>query len=226
MAERITYTTNDGVQIVGDWLAAPTTTGAVILLHMMPANRKAWADFQPALAKRGIASLAIDMRGHGDSTVGPEKATIDFKKFSDEEHQSALLDVIGAFEWLQRRGFERPRIALAGASFGANLALQFLGEEPLVSGAALFSPGRNYKGTNAVSDAGAILPHQSLWIAASEGDDQESFECAKEVLEEAPCDRKIFIPLKNAGHGNAILGNQPQLVDRLADWLKETIQGV
>lgn len=226
MAERITYTTDDEVKIVGDWVAAPTTMGAVILLHMLPANRKAWVDFQPILAKRGLASLAIDLRGHGESTVGPQGVTLDYKAFSDVEHQSALWDVIGAFDWLRRRGFERPRIALAGASMGANLALQFLANEPLISGAALLSPGRNYHGTDATEEIGSILPHQALWITASEGDDREAFETAKLVYQTAASEQKTFVPLKNAGHGNAILSHQPALQEQLADWFKQTIQGV
>lgn len=225
MAERITYKTLDDVTIVGDWVAAPTTFGAVILLHMMPMNRGSWSVFQGVLAKRGLASLAIDLRGHGESTVGPEGTSIDYKSFTDEEHQSSLYDVMGGFEWILRRGFERPRVAVVGASIGANLALEFLAEEPLLAGAALFSPGRDVRGMLALSDVGAVLPDQALWVAASEGDDQDSFECASQVFAEASSTRKAWLPLKNAGHGTAILSSQPLLGDQLADWLKETIQG-
>lgn len=225
MAERITYKTDDEVTIVADWTAAPTTIGAVILLHMMPANRLSWAGFQGVLAKRGIASLALDLRGHGESTAGPEGATLDYKKFTDEEHQSSLFDVSGAFAWLRRRGFEGPRIALCGASIGANLALQQLLDEPQISGAALLSPGRDYHGTKAQDDVGGVLPHQSLWVAASEGDDQQSFDAAKELHDAAPVDRKTLVPLRNAGHGTAMLTAHPEVAEALADWLRDTIQG-
>lgn len=226
MPERVSFETNDGVQIVGDWVAAPTTLGAVILIHMMPANRRSWADFQVSLAKRGLASLAIDLRGHGESTVGPEGSAIDFKNFTDAEHQSSLLDVIAAYQWLTRRGFEKQRIALVGASIGANLAAQFLLEEPGVPGAALLSPGRNYRGTNIVNDIRSVLPEQSVWIAASEGDDQISFEASREAHDIASCNRKTLIPLKAAGHGTAMLVSHPEVGEQLADWLKETTQGV
>jgi len=224
MAERITFKTVDECTIVGDWVPAPTTIGAVILIHMMPSNRKSWAEFQAKLSKRGIASLAIDLRGHGESLDGPEGTKMDFKSFTDEEHQSALFDVTGAIDWLKRRGFDPARIALCGASFGANLAVEALLEEPKLLGAALLSPG-SYRGTDAAFDAASILPDQALWIAASESDDQESFDASKEVVAKATSDRKDFVQLKNAGHGTAILTSHPEVGDALADWLRDVIRG-
>ncbi|MBI4138969.1 alpha/beta fold hydrolase [Candidatus Uhrbacteria bacterium] len=225
MAERITFKTTDGVEIVGDWVTAPTTFGAVVLLHMMPLDRTSWRAFQQALSDRGLASLAIDLRGHGESLESSESGKLDYTTFSDEEHQSSLLDAIGAFDWIRRRGFEPTRISACGASIGANLAVQLLLEQPQMSGAALLSPGSNYHGTNAVSDAASVLDHQGIWIAASEGDDQESFEAAQAVSDAASSTRKTMVPLKNAGHGTAMLQSHPELVANLADWLKETIQG-
>lgn len=225
MAERITYTTVDSVNIIGDWVTAPTTLGAVILIHSMQTTRTAWAAVQEALAKRGLASVAIDLRGHGESIVGPEGAGVDYAKFkSDAEHQSSLYDVIGAYEWLRGRGIAPSQIAVAGASIGANLAVEFLLEYPLVAAGALLSPGADYHGTNAVADAPSVLPDQSIWIAASEVDDQESFEAAQKVYEGVTSDRKTFVPLKNAGHGTAMFDSHHELVDAMADWLLAAIQ--
>ncbi|MFA5936168.1 MAG: alpha/beta fold hydrolase [Patescibacteria group bacterium] len=226
MAERVTFSTSDGVTIVGDWMAAPTTVGAVILLHAMSVNRRSWAPLQPILAKRGLASLSIDLRGHGESVQGPEESRIDFKSFGEGEHQSSLYDVIAAYEWLLRRGIDADHVTVGGASIGANLAVQMLGEEPRLRGGFLLSPGRNYHGLNSVSDAGAILSHQSVWIAASEGDDQEAFESSKETYDALFSERKMFLPLKNAGHGTNMFTSKPELMDRVADFLKEATQTV
>ncbi|MCI0479374.1 alpha/beta hydrolase [Candidatus Uhrbacteria bacterium] len=224
MAERITLKTVDGVTIVADWVAAPTTIGASILLHMMPANRKSWVGLQAALMSRGVASLAIDLRGHGESVEGPDGSRIDFKGFTDDEHQSSLYDVIAAFDWLRRRGFEPSHIVVCGASIGANIALQMLLEEPALAGAALLSPGSSYHGTDATFDAPSVLPPQSLWVAASEGDDQKSFEDGKAVVEKAPSDRKEFVGLKNAGHGTNMFSADPKLTERLADWIRDLVR--
>lgn len=226
MAERVTFVTDDGVTIVADWVGSPTTIGAVILVHSMRDTRKAWASFQAALALKGLASLAIDLRGHGESTTGPNDSTVDMTTFRDEEHQSSLYDLIGAYRWIRNRGIDEERVSLAGASIGANLAVQMLAEDTSLRGAVLLSPGRAYHGLNAALDVGAILPHQSLWIAASEGDDQESFDSSKEIYANAPSDRKIFIPLKQSGHGLNLFTAKPELVDQAISFLREITQQI
>ncbi len=222
----MTFQTLDDVTIVADWVTAPTTIGAAILVHAMPVDRTSWASVQRSLSASGIASLAIDLRGHGESTVGPEGTTVDYKRFGENEHQSSLYDVIAAYEWVQRRGIDPDRIALMGASVGANLAVRMLAEETRIRAAVLLSPGRNYQGMNAVLDIEAILPHQSVWIAASEGDDQESFEAAKEMYNLAPSDQKIFMPLKAAGHGTNMFTAKPELLTQAVAFLRDQAQGV
>lgn len=224
MAERVSITTADGVKLIGDWVTSPTTIGAVILLHMMPATRDSWSALQTALAKRGLASIAIDLRGHGESTEMEDGSRVDYKRFSDEEHGSSLLDAAAAFQWLRHRGFAIAQIALGGASFGANLAVQLLTEYPEIAGAALLSPGIEYHGVNALVEAPIILPDQSLWAAASEGDDQSSVDAAKKILDLTTSDRKAFVSLQQAGHGTAMLISHPELVDQMADALLVAIQ--
>jgi pimeloyl-ACP methyl ester carboxylesterase len=226
MAERVSFVTMDGVTVVGEWMTAPTTIGAVVLLHALPQDRGSWAAFQAVLAKYGLASLAIDLRGHGESIRMSDESVINYKDFGEGEHQSSIYDVIAAVEWIGRRGIERSRIGVGGASFGANLAVQMLAEEPAMRAAILLSPGRNYHGTNIVEDIPSALPHQSIWMAASEGDDQEAYESALAAFEESSADRKQMVPLKNAGHGTAIFSGRPDLMDQAAEWLKQSAQGL
>ena len=67
---RVEFTTSDGVQIVGDFYLPKKPVEklpAVILLHMYDSNRRAWDTLAPELQKAGLAVLAIDLRGHGES---------------------------------------------------------------------------------------------------------------------------------------------------------------
>ncbi|MDZ4296063.1 MAG: alpha/beta fold hydrolase, partial [Patescibacteria group bacterium] len=87
MAERVTFSTADGVAIVGDHYAGPTgLSPAVVLLHMLPAERASWAGLARALQAEGFQALAIDLRGHGESVHqhlnGSPPAVLDYKKFS------------------------------------------------------------------------------------------------------------------------------------------------
>jgi alpha-beta hydrolase superfamily lysophospholipase len=224
MAERITFTTDDGVIIVGDWFPAPTVLGAVVLLHMMPETRTSWGLLQRELAKRSIASLAIDLRGHGESVETTDGNKLDYNEFTDEEHQASMFDVASAVAWVKGRGQDLERVALGGASIGANLALEMLGEEPKLCGAVLFSPSHDYRGMNALQDVQNILPHQALFIVSSE-DDQESFADSRQLYDQAPTDSKTYVPYKNAGHGTHIFDTDRGLIAKTADWFADTIRG-
>ncbi len=225
MAERINFTTLDGIKIVGTWVPATTVIGAVVLLHQMPDTRIAWSDVQSALAQRNIASLAIDLRGHGESTESTAGETFDYREFTDADHQTSLLDITAAIDWIGQRGIDRERMTLAGASIGANLALQALTGEPRLAGAGLLSPG-DYRGINAVADMGNLVSGQAVLIVSSE-DDKQSFAASQSMFEQAPTDtdKKKFVVYKKAGHGMHMLQVERGLRDTLADWLAETIRG-
>lgn len=217
MAERILFVTPDDVTIVGDWSPASTLVGAVILLHMMPLTRASWAVFLRSLNKRGLAGLAIDLRGHGESIVGPNGIRLNYQEFSDNEHQSALWDVSSAVDWVRGRGIELDRITMAGASIGANLCVRQLGDEPAMPGAVLLSPG-NYRGINVLDEAQKLGSAQSLFIASSE-EDIDSFSISRTLFEQAPIENKTFVPYKGGGHGTTLFTSDLQLMDKTADWL-------
>src|SRR5687767_13271715 len=71
---RVTFVTSDGVTIgatlrPGGDRRAP----AVILVHQLATDREEWAPVIAKLAEPpGLTVLAIDLRGHGESTAGPE----------------------------------------------------------------------------------------------------------------------------------------------------------
>lgn len=70
--ERVSFTTKDGVRIVGDFYDASQPEASkppfVILLHMYQKDRTSWAPLIEELVKDNISVLAIDLRGHGEST--------------------------------------------------------------------------------------------------------------------------------------------------------------
>ncbi len=222
MPETIKYQTFDGINIVGDWTPVPTTVGVVVFLHMMPNDRKSWAPFAQVLSKYNVASLAIDMRGHGESTTTINGDRLDYKKFSDAEHQKYLNDAIGAVEWLVAKKYPKKQIMIVGASIGANVSLWMLRQEPLLAGAVLLSPG-DYRGIDATEEAEYVKPHQSVWAAGSDSDDPEAYEAAKALIGVVSSERKAFVPYKNAGHGVHLFTSDPKLMENLAVWIKESL---
>lgn len=224
MSQRIEFTSDDGVKIVGNWSTSPTTIGAAILIHAYPNTKESWGAFQVVLAKRGISSLAIDLRGHGESIHTQDGKAIDYRAFSDEETLSTMSDLNAAYQWIRSRGIDRESIAFIGASIGANFALKMLEEYPTAPVAALLSPGMNYHGVDVSETIGNICTQQSVWIAASAEDDDESFAAAEEMFDRLIVDHKFFKRLRRAGHGTMMLEGDGVLSGEIADWVRDRIQ--
>ena len=68
LAERVSFKTDDGVEIVGSW--HPTTVKDAPTVICLPMFRNVRGSYKPLvgpLTLKGINVLAIDMRGHGES---------------------------------------------------------------------------------------------------------------------------------------------------------------
>lgn len=224
MGQSIELLTVDRIRIVGTWVTAPTTVGVAILLHALPSNKESWSLFQRALAQRGIASLAVDLRGHGESKTGSDGRPMDYRSFGEEEQIASLNDVEAAYDWIRARGIDRETIVLVGASIGANLALRFLSEHPTIPAAALLSPGMDYHGVeigDVIENIGSL---QSVWMSASSEDDDASVVACNTLMEELQIETKVFKRLSRSGHGTALFDGDAALMGEIADWLRDRIQ--
>src|SRR3989344_2272608 len=167
MNEKVSFLTEDGVTVVGDYYEGGGEK-AVLLLHMMPASRASWIAFANKLVAEGWSALSIDLRGHGESISGPS-GTLDYKNFSDGEHQASIVDVESGIEYLVQRGMKE--ISIAGASIGANLALVYAAEHPNIHSVILLSPGLDYRGVNTEAVAPKISEPTRVYLIASQEDD-------------------------------------------------------
>ena len=217
MADRITLTTADDMNIVGDWVPSPRMIGVAILLHMMPETRSSWSAVQLAMSRKGIASLAIDLRGHGDSVATTDGFALDYRQFTDEDHATSIDDVRAAIDWVKKRGVEISRIVLVGASIGANLAINELTDEPHIAGAVLLSPGEDYHGVEGLSDIEYLQPDHQIVIVAAE-DDPDAFGASRKMYNLACSTKKTFVPYTSGGHGTNMLKSDPSLAEKIADW--------
>jgi alpha-beta hydrolase superfamily lysophospholipase len=93
--EKIFLTTEDKVKIAANFYPCEKESSiAVVCLHMMPATKESWDSFAIHLQRCGLCSLAIDERGHGESTIQQiktQKRVLDYRDFSDTEHQKKFL---------------------------------------------------------------------------------------------------------------------------------------
>lgn len=217
-SEQISYQTEDGVTIVGTWTTGPTAKATTaLLLHMMPADRTSWQPLAAAFRARNISSLAIDLRGHGESVLDRAGGTIDYRRFSDEQHQASSLDVVGAHNWLAAQDVSAESLVLVGASIGANLALQYFAGRPKLQTAVLLSPGLDYRGVQTEPALRELRQGQKLLFVASR-DDQESAAAVADLDRLCLVAHEVFW-YDAAGYGTAMFEGDRLLPERIADWI-------
>lgn len=219
--ETISFTTIDGVTIVGDLYGAGPGSAA-LLLHMMPMTKESWTATAEQLLLAGFAQvLAIDLRGHGASTQGADGRTLDYHGFTDDEHQRKIHDVEAAVGWLQEHGADPSRLALAGASIGANLAIAYAADHPEIPAVAAVSAGADYHGVTVADNVARFAPGQALYLLASD-DDWYSFATHR-ALAKLRSDATVQ-EHTGIGHGTLMFDREPRSRDVLVAWLREHVR--
>jgi alpha-beta hydrolase superfamily lysophospholipase len=221
MTEKLFLTTKDNVKIVADlypvYPGQERTTGWLVLVHMMPATKESFDGLAKGFQKIGYESIAIDLRGHGESDGGPEG----FLKFSDGEHQNSILDLEAAVEHLATsRKATSDKVIFVGASIGANLSLQYISERPEFKTAILLSAGLNYRGIKTEPLVQKIKADQKVFFVSAEDDGNNAKQNQKLFdLTPAGIEKKIKI-YQTGGHGTDILENQPELKNLIIDFIR------
>jgi alpha-beta hydrolase superfamily lysophospholipase len=216
--EKITFKTKDGVTITGNYFKPQKKQAPVfLLLHMMPATKESWNEFAAIIQKNGYAALAIDMRGHGEST-DRNGIKLDYKEFKDEEHRNSMNDIVSAMEFLAGQSdVDMSRIAMAGASIGANLALWQAAIDKNVRLIMLISPGLNYRGILADELAPGFKGH--VYILVSEGD-AKSADISRKLAGIFSGETKLEV-LKGDLHGTNMFN--PEIMNDILKWAFERI---
>ena len=214
-AQRVSFRTDDGVTISAAWYEPSFRPGpAVVLVHMLGRSRRDWDSFASRLAGAGIGALAIDLRGHGDSTYGGGAA-------DGSGYASMVKDVAAARRYLGTRSDVRPsQIGILGASIGANLAVLHAAADPGVASLALLSPSLDYRGLR-IEAAVRKYGNRPMLLVSSDDDpyaQRSSVELAKTG------GIREHLPLVAAGHGTHMLSRSYELPQALVEWFRRTLQ--
>ncbi|MBI4422332.1 MAG: alpha/beta fold hydrolase [Elusimicrobia bacterium] len=198
----------DGTPLVADYVAPKPGKPTLVLLHGVAAWRGEWRRLSAALAERGVGSLALDFRGHGESG-GPKNET-----FRTTEAWVLLeRDVEAALRFAGAQGRKPAPAGLVGASMGANLAARVAARQPRVPCLALLSSGIEYRGVGIEDALDRFV--RPLWVASSPPD-RYAHETAQFLRGLVP---KAAFASAPGGHGAQML-EDPALLDRLTAWLE------
>jgi dienelactone hydrolase len=183
---------------------------AIVLVHMLTRSRGDWSDTAERLREAGFVALALDLRGHGESSAGRAEAPT---------LGPMLQDVQAALAFLRAQAtVATGRIGLAGASAGANLAAMAAGADKSVRSLALLSVTTDYRGLKAEPPL-KRFEGSVLFLAAS--NDPYALRSARALA--GSTTRRQVETLEGAGHGTIMLQRRPELVDRLVNWFRQTL---
>lgn len=123
--ELITYSTEDGGIIEASYFEGGGDF-VVIFAHGAIFNKESWYFMAERLQKEGISSLSLDFRGYGNSKKGTTG--------------KRSLDILGAIDYLKRKGFKK--VSIVGGSMGAAAVLNALDEktDAIINSVVLLAP--------------------------------------------------------------------------------------
>ncbi|MBO6525267.1 MAG: acetylxylan esterase [Balneolaceae bacterium] len=207
---------SDGWEIKGVLTLPEDQSGnipLVIMTHTMwGGNKSEYKKTAAVFAEMGVASLRIDLRGHGESTNKGklERGDVDPKLVFE-----AWPDIIAAHKFVKSHPkIDSTKIGFIGASYSGDL---------------IAKSGRNYEfGTAYVILASGMFSSESMiwmrysnadWLHIVAEDDHTFAPETVRLIKERDWAETIFY--ENGGHATAMLENLPELDSRLAQWFLE-----
>ena len=208
---RVSFPSADGVVLAGEFHeAASHPAPAVLLVHMLSRSHADWGGLPERIRDAGMTALAIDLRGHGQSSG------------SAQDLQAMVGDVRAAAQWLSTRPNVRgDQIAIVGASLGASLALLAAVNVPQVRAIALLSPSLDYRGLRTDNTLVKRLGARSIWLAASD-QDPLALRSLRDIAAEPSGPREQHVSSVLA-HGTVLLDKDGDLARSLVDWLRRSL---
>ncbi len=225
--------TKDGVKIAANLYEVKPRKieGWLVLTHMMPVTKESFQRLAEEFQNIGYESIAIDLRGHGesieaelrgtDAELRGKKIKLDYHDFSDSDHQKSILDLEAGVDFLVKsRKATSDKISFIGASIGANLSLQYISEHQEFKTAILLSPGLNYRGIKTEPMVKNLKTGQKVFFVSARDDGDNAEENQKLYgLTPANVINKIKI-YKTGGHGTDILKNQSELTNLISSFIR------
>lgn len=225
-AKKILFLSQDQWNLVGYFKLPQNGKPVFLCLHGVGSGKEEWAQFASSLSASGYGYLVYDGRGHGESQMGPRGKT-GYRSFrstgTDNEWNLMRYDLEAALGYLKSQGIEEGSVAMAGASIGANLMLNFAIQHPRISLTILLSPSMNYRDVPTVNAMRFYGGRPILLMAAAS--DRYSFEHTRILYafarQSAGPENASLVQVLS-GHGVNML--QPEVMSRLMGWISNPSQ--
>ena len=207
----------DGVALKASYFSPGRPGPGLLLFHACNRDRSSWSGFSAAAATRGFHVLAMDFRGYGQSGGTRSDDPQQLQWIADREWPG---DIDAAYAWLTSQpGVDRTRVAAAGASCGANQAVQLARRHPEVRTIVLLSGAIAPRGREFIRDS-AWLP---IFGAASHGDGG-AVETLRWAMGWSRNPSNKFVEYQAAGHGTDMFAVEKELQPQMLAWLETHVR--
>ncbi len=216
---RVTIQTSDGIALTGTWRPIPGAPNApaVLLIHDFSRERREWDVLAHDFLVHGLATLAIDLRGHGDSTRKDGGEALRPSPRYLKDSKGFPRDVKAALDWLRERS---PRVGAIGLSTGANLAVLATANGWADTAVAVSANEANLR------ELAGTLPHRprkTLVLASVQDPGREA--SARELDAEGEGPKKLIL-FPGTAHNLYLLAENLEARREALDWLSTRLGAV
>jgi dienelactone hydrolase len=220
---------SDGWTLVGD-LTTPKKTSPrafALLLHKAAGDREAYVTMAEAMATKGIASLRIDLRGHGDSiNLGAFDPTIG--RYLDENDpaiarnfsliRSGDRDIVSVMQWLDQQSRLRSLpFIVVGSSYTGEEMVQAAAETRFADIYVALAPGSFSEESIAAIDTSEVP-----WLFVRAEVELPFFPELFDSIREGSETAEIRV-LPGEGHATDLFDHNPNLHWQLIDWISDRL---
>lgn len=209
---------SDGWQLVGD-LALPASEApapAVLLLNKANGDRTVYEALARHLAARGLASLRLDLRGHGESTnLG--------RFIPGERPRSPLIwdaevDVVAAHHYLASQArLDGDRIGIVGGSYSGEEMAEAGRLRGYAQAYVALSPGSFTEESIAAIDSSGVP-----WLFVTSKNERYLREITAAVQAQSQTVELLIVP--GTRHATELLDAYPDMAERIAVWLAQRLR--
>ena len=221
---------SEGWVLVGD-LTTPEVNPVdafALLLHKAGGNRKAYAIMAESLAANGIASLRIDLRGHGDS-VNLGAFDPDIGRYLDESDPAivenfALIragdrDIVSVMRWLETQPLmSKLRLVVVGSSYTGQEMVEAASHTRFADVYVALAPGSFSEESIATVDTSG-----APWLFVRADIELPFFPDLFAAIRDGSKTAEIWV-LPGEGHATDLFDHNPDLHLRLIAWIEAQLQ--
>ena len=218
----------DGFKIGGmldipGYASIETKAPLVIFLHSICKDHRAWGDLSERTKNfLNVATLNLDLRGHGLSVKDKDGKTLHWQNLKLEDFKKMPEDILEVIKFIEKEypEIDHKKVAIVSASLGATVGLMaasYEGSEKIET-MIMFSPLLKYKGFDLRLPVVKYGKHPILLIASEK--DRYAYDSSKELMKFLQGEKK-FAVYPYGGHGEDLLRFQPKSADVVVEWLKD-----